>query len=213
MSYSSPQLVVENFVVIDPSERDEDAVDTHIVHRISFAEDDGSWGGFDGVSPIPDDELAAHHLISRFADTRTKRIRQGVVAKRPGAYTGGKQPYSFLLRTSGIIHQVASVSDITPHAARWNRRAVSTAVAGNFTRHDPTWIQENTLAVWLALWLAFGQRVLGHTEAGGSADPKKECPGAKLKLPLVRNCARAHPYAKLSPQEAREKLEGFGVIF
>ena len=104
-----------------------------------------------------------------------------------GSYTGGQMPYTFIIRTDGTIDQCLQLTDIGPHAKRWNTSSVSIALIGDFTKHEPTNAQFCSLIELCVPLYSYGMTIHGHTELpGSSGDPSKQCPGAYLDLNLLR---------------------------
>lgn len=102
-------------------------------------------------------------------------------------YTGGQVPYTFMVDRDGTIWQPLSLSDIAPHARRWNHTAVGIACVGDFRHEPPTKAQRFSLEEFCAeLVQMLGlntSAVKGHDELpGGSADPSKRCPGKYLNM-------------------------------
>lgn len=194
-------------------ERLPERIKAKLIHRISFAADDGGiyWND---VTPIPDDELTGPLVAQKFLDTRRVDPSGKHWGDRPGRYTGGCSPYQFLERTSGVFDQLSEVGETTAHASVWNIKALGIAVVGDFRKHQPTPAQMDALIPFSALWISYGLDLYGHTEApGASSDPGKECPGDMLSMELLRCEAMAHPWSQLSEFEAEKRLIDLGVTF
>lgn len=187
-------------------QRDLAALKYQVVHRISFAQDDGAGGYWPGVSPIPDAALDGAGLIARFHDARTVPVDERHDPEwrdRPGALTGAKEPYGLLVRTDGSVDQMAPLTACTPHARRYNPIAVGVCVAGDFRKVSPPAAQRDTLVKLCALLRATGLPILGHDEVpDGSADARKECPGRLLDVEQLREDVRKHAWASVPPLEA-----------
>jgi hypothetical protein len=105
-----------------------------------------------------------------------------------GSYTGGEMPYSFVIRTNGIIDQCLRLTDTGPHAKRWNSSSVSIALIGDFNKHEPTNEQVCSLIELCVPLYAYGMSIHGHTELpGSSSDPAKRCPGKLLDMDVIRS--------------------------
>lgn len=189
------------------------------IHRISFSEDDGAGGYWPGVHPISDAELSGEGLIERFHDARRvppEDRRDPEWRDRPGALTGGKEPYALLLRQDGSVDQLAPFTAQTPHGRSYNPIAVGIAVAGDFRRHSMSAAQQDTLIKLCALLRATGLMIIGHDEIpDGSADARKQCPGRYLDVEDLRIAVRLHPWASVPPAEATEFLTdrlGLGMV-
>jgi hypothetical protein len=170
------------------SERSLDAVEALAVHRIGF--DDWTQAQLEAASPI--------EIARRFIDDPE-------VAK----YTGGELAYTLLLDHKGVWWQCLRLGDTGKHARRWSVPAIGVGVIGDFRVRPPTPVQRAALVDGLArLAHAFGidplgrfgayptvPRLAGHDELpGGSADPKKRCPGKFLPMAdLRRDVALAIP--------------------
>ena len=183
-------------------------------HRIRFAKDDGERHWPD-VEPIPDEELTGPLVAGRFADVRQVVVGGEHWADRPGRWTGGQTPYTFLGRTDGVLDQCLEVGDVGPHAGRWNIKALGIAWAGDFRMEPPTSKQWTAAVEFAALWLAWGLDIYGHSPElpGGSKDPKKECPGRLFPTEILRQEARIHPKSKLALFDAEKALLELEVVF
>jgi len=121
--------------------------------------------------------------------------------------TGGKMPYAVVVYRDGTVVQSASLTDITPHAAAYNRRAIGVACIGDFRLSPPAQEQWDSL-IWvlhrLRDWSGHRLSVHGHTEfTRATRDASKQCPGRHLSMALVRDAV-----------ESRSLLEidGVGLI-
>jgi len=167
---------------------------THAVcHRISFAPE------------VKDVDLTGAMVAKKFQNTDKYEA---------GSYTGGKMPYPFIIRTSGVIDQCVPVKAITPHARKWNRQGLAVAVVGDFRNRAPTPVQWHTLQDFLACWHAYGLEITGHDSLeGGSSNSNKKCPGWMFGLGVLKEDARRTAKAIGSKESAKKLLETYGVIF
>lgn len=168
------------------------SIDTIAIHRIWF--DDWPLAYLDSKSP--------RDIADRFATD------PGMVK-----YTGGKQPYTFLVDRIGVWWQVAPINVVTMHASVWNRRALGVGVVGDFRRHELPQDQDVGLCRGVArLQAAFGlqsDRIIAHDQLeGGSGDPDKECPGENLLIEDVR-----HMSDWINKNNATKELMRSGVRF
>ena len=194
-----------------------------VVHRIDFSEDDGA-GYWSGVKPVPRDALDGIETAQRFRDARRvtddERL-ENEYRDRPGAYTGGQNPYTFLGRYPGGVDQILRVTDYGPHAMRWSWSAVSYAVSGNFcarpghTPHAGQWADVILMAALFCAWLGANpvDVVMGHDELPGVRAGGKECPGIYFDMHRLRWEVEAHELSRLSKQDAEKKLTDIGVVF
>lgn len=165
-------------------------LDCIVLHRISFSGDDGGGGAWPGVTPIPDQSLTGAIMAGRFIDTR-RRDKARHWSDRPGSYTGGEMPYTFLVRRDGQIDQCLPVSEIGPHARKWNRPGAGLAIAGDFRKEAPTEEQVLSVSNFCAIWAAWGCSIRSHDELdGGSEDKNKACPGALFPADSVKQFAQ-----------------------
>lgn len=146
--------------------------------------------------------------VSRTAVEIARRFIDDMLIRK---YTGGEQPYHFLVDDVGRWWQVLPLEDVGKHARRWNHEALGVGVIGDFRKQAPTAMQraalvENLAALCLACGINPNQshsvattldsgtlgRVMvpalcGHDEMpGGSADPNKKCPGRFLSMDDLR---------------------------
>lgn len=95
--------------------------------------------------------------------------------------TGGQMPYPFVIGLGGGAWQARRITDIAPHARRFNRAAIGMAFLGNFNLLPPTreqWEMGIDLcASLLRMWPHL--QIVGHTQLGADATgtPGKQCPG------------------------------------
>jgi hypothetical protein len=194
-----------------------------IVHRIDFSADDGGGGYWPGVTPIPRATLNGPLVAQRFMDERrvASNDRRGDGADwrdRPGAYTGGEIPYTFLGLMSGKVDQMLAVTEYGPHARRWSWGGVSYAVSGDFTHDEPTgeqWQSAVEIGSLFVAWLGKHpvECVFGHTELpGGSSDAQKQCPGHNWDMDKFRWTIEGNPLAQMSRDDAIKALLERGVV-
>jgi hypothetical protein len=188
-----------------------------IVHRIDFSKDDGGGGYWPGVAPIPREELNGPLAAQRFMDERKvpssdRKTGGNDWRDRPGAYTGGEVPYTFLGLANGRVDQMLEVTEYGPHARRWSWGGVSYACAGDFTVDKPEpkqWASAVEIASIFVSWLhrPVHDCVFGHTELPeSSADPMKRCPGHEWDMDKFRWEIEANPLAQLSREDANSAL-------
>jgi len=171
--------------------------DKLIFHRISFSHD--------AEKPIEDHDLDGPMVAKLFTDTNKYR---------PGYYTGGQMPYSFVCTVDGIIDQCLPVRELAPHAKRWNQTGLSIAVVGDFKAYDPAPLQWRACVDFAALWMAAGLGLYGHTELpDSSSDPTKECPGERFSMTALRHSACIHAKEIQTVERARNRLIRLGVVF
>ncbi len=129
---------------------------------------------------------------ARFADTPAEIIR--FFAEHPVgvAATGGKMPYPVLIDPAGDVTQTVPLGLVTPHAKVHNPTTIGVACIGDFRRRPPTEAQRGAVIRVAAALLADlgldGARLFGHDELpDGRGDPTKECPGAGMDVPRLRD--------------------------
>lgn len=192
-----------------------------VVHRIDFSEDDGGNGYWRDVKPVPCAFLTGETVIQRFADKRRVKPLEKDWRDRPGRYTSGKTPYTFLGKWNGGADQLLPLSEYGPHAMRWSWSGVAYAVAGDFRyeKDEPTKEQWADLVETAAIFCAWFQQpptecLFGHTELpGGSTNPDKECPGPNLDMHRLRWEVEGHPLAPETKERAELRLRAMGVVF
>lgn len=129
-----------------------------------------------------------------------------------GSYTGGQMPYTLVICEDGDVQQALALSDVGPHAKKWNTPGIGIAVIGDF-RYDPPkaaqWVHLVELSVELLRWLGVGSAALyGHDELeGGSGDPNKKCPGKNLDMHMLRTEVQ-----KLMAISGADGLRAMGVV-
>lgn len=138
------------------------------------------------------DTLMFHRIGPKLGDsvvTQAKDIAAFFRAN-PDTVDSPFMPYTFVVGPQGTCYQALPILARAPHALKWNRRAISVAVVGDFRTAQPSEEQINA-CVWL------GRRVLdvcnkplrivGHTEMpDSSSDPKKVCPGRYFPLRQIQ---------------------------
>lgn len=95
-------------------------------------------------------------------------------------------PYTFIITRAGVIEQSVWLATRTPHALRWNTRAVGVGLIGDFRKQRPASEQIDAAAA-LIIRLQDGLRrplaIYGHTmwhpssPAETTTTPGKACPG------------------------------------
>lgn len=117
--------------------------------------------------------LTGQEVIASFSNTSTKFSA--------GSYTGGRVPYTFLVRPDGQVDQMLALYDIGPHALRWSSRAIGLACSGDFRKHRPTaeqWLAASQIATAIRMWIGPTCWIEGHTDLpDATKDKTKECPG------------------------------------
>lgn len=106
-------------------------------------------------------------------------------------YTGGENPYTFIVDPDGTIWQCLPIDEVGNHARRWNVPALGVAFYGDFRTDSPTEAQfTRGMDLCFVLVHALGLTpwdIKGHTELpGGSQSPDKSCPGPKFDLDFFR---------------------------
>ena len=84
---------------VDQRDRSLSAIVREIVHRIDFSHDSGG-GRWADVSPIAREALTGFDVAERFRDCRVVEDDEPQWMNRPGAYTGGLVPYTFLVQNA-----------------------------------------------------------------------------------------------------------------
>lgn len=218
-------LVIRNLLIAGRThaERLPEQISHVAWHRISFAEDGPTRVRETGetlwpdVLPVADDELDGLQLRARFADTRRTIVQRADgtrhYLKRPGASTGGRDPYSLLVLADGSVDQLCEIGEVTPHAAQANIYALGIAMVGDMRARPPTPAQWQTCVTLAALWYAWGLESQGHTMLdGASSDPGKVCPGSHFGLPQLRTASRSSEIAALTRYEAEAILVEAGIV-
>jgi hypothetical protein len=124
-------------------------------------------------------------------------------------------PYPIVIRTNGIVDQCCYLTDITPHAARWNLEGLGIALVGDFRRHPVSIAQKHSLIELCYRFLAMGISLHGHSELkGGTLDVNKSCPGAYLNMDRIRTLSIAKAReSNLTKEIAKSQLDRFGIQF
>lgn len=132
----------------------------------------------------------AKEITASFNDTSTKYSA--------GSYTGGKMPYTFVIREDGLVEQARPLTLVTPHAKGYNQAYVSIACIGDYRKHKPSkqqWLAAAFLVESLRQKLRKPLAVFGHTEKkNASADPDKQCPGKYWNMDKFRVAVRYLEY-------------------
>jgi hypothetical protein len=135
------------------------------VHRISLsARADGN------PDPIPDDRLTGPELVRRFENRKLG--------------TGGKPPYTALLRTDASIEQMLPLLVQGQHAGSYNWCSWSVAVAGRYHERELPDRMWDTLVEALAVISVLPRIVKGHTELDKEKIPN--CPGDHISMAWLR---------------------------
>lgn len=141
-----------------------------VIHHCSL-----SRGGSDNPNPIPDGDLTAYQLASRF---KLQRLDPPL-----GLGTRGRVPYHFLVRVSGLGEQLLPLDVQGAHAMRWyNQRTLAVATVGE-RGVNPA--QHTTLIEIIALLLiaSHGGRLAGHSSLRGASRPGHPiCPHPTLSV-------------------------------
>lgn len=140
------------------------------------------------------DTVAIHRIGKSLGEDAITICRRFIDDPEVAKFTGGEVPYTFIIGETGTLWQCLPVSEIGAHARRWNAQALGVGCIGDFRRHDmpPAQLQQ-LVKLCAALQYAFpkGLVIKGHDELpGGSSNPKKRCPGDRLKMDEVRLMVR-----------------------
>jgi N-acetyl-anhydromuramyl-L-alanine amidase AmpD len=125
-------------------------------------------------------------------DTGPEIAKQFLHNPAVAKYTGGENPYTFIIGKKGEIWQCLPIDEVGNHARRWNVPGCGIACIGDFRYESPTDDQlASLLKLCEVLIRAFGITpwdIDGHTDSGPGATstPGKQCPGEKLDLDYVR---------------------------
>jgi len=124
-------------------------------------------------------------------------------------------PYPLIVTTSGGIEQACPLTTVTPHAWKWNERALAVGWVGDFRTSEPTNQQAACANIMLPILVqAFGfeaDNLVGHTEPGlekATRHPEKVCPGKHMDPVSLRRLVEVGLQAK-----ARETLREAGMVF
>lgn len=136
--------------------------------------------------------IAVHRIGKSIGTTATEICDRFQNDPEVAKYTGGQNPYTFIIGENGAVWQCLPLDDAGSHARRWNSVAVGVALIGDFRKEQPTDAQEKALGgllVVLCMALALDPltQIKGHSELpGGSSSPSKVCPGHFLDLDRIR---------------------------
>lgn len=101
------------------------------------------------------------------------------------SYTGGENPYHFLIQPDAQVVQCLELGEVGAHARRWNHKAVAVALMHD-TLHSPLPHEMGLSLVKilrpLCLWAGgVKKHLFGHDELpGASRDKNKVCPGVNM---------------------------------
>lgn len=173
-------------------ERNEDQIDSLIIHRVGK------------------DHRTKANLGDTGPEIALKFLHDPAIAK----YTGGQNPYTFYIGKDGTIWQALPVDEVGNHARKWNKRGIGIACIGDFRDTAPSVEQFNAcLNLCTYLLKCLGLRhdaVGGHSEFGASAtnSPNKECPGSRFDVPYLRHeLANAVPYSLSAMERTALKVK------
>lgn len=140
-------------------------------------------------------------------------------------YTGGQNPYTFIVDPNGKIWQCLPVAEVGNHARRWSVPGLGVAFYGDFRFEAPTDAQRalgGALCHHLVDRLGLTPRdIHGHTAVpGATSTPGKECPGRRFSLDAFRTeiamdigwRAYASPEDRQARMEAAAKKD-FGIVW
>lgn len=121
-----------------------------------------------------------------------KAFRDTSTPYSAGRYTGAEMPYTFVIRQNNgnIIDQCLKLTDVGPHAKRWNTSGIGVALIGDFSLkgEPPTNDQWCSVIELCTVLYGYGLSIHGHTELpGSSSDPAKQCPGPLFDLDMLRS--------------------------
>ena len=152
--------------------------------------------------------LAVHRIGKSLGEDAITICRRFIDDPKVAKYTGAEVPYTFIIGEAGTIWQCLPVSDYGAHARRWNVHALGVACIGDFRVHNMPAVQYSQL-LRLCVVLNFGFKkgldIKGHDELpGGSSDPNKRCPGARLDMQSLRWHVAGYP--------GEERLKEMGIV-
>lgn len=118
---------------------------------------------------------------------------------------GGDMPYSMIVRASGLIEQTLPISEVGPHAVRWNVPGIGIGMVGDFRRYNPSdeqWVSAVKLCTVISQWLKKPDAIFGHDELpDATKSPGKQCPGSQWNMDKFREAVmmtrRAKAYGDL----------------
>lgn len=131
------------------------------------------------------------------------------------SYTGGENPYHFLIEPDGTICQCIAMDERGAHARRWNSSGIAVAFMHDTTKsplpHEMGIALVDITAPLAALCGGAG-RVLGHDELpGGRADAAKVCPAIDMGALRAVVSDRLAAEGPRTPAEAEALLLAAGV--
>lgn len=170
-------------------------IDTVILHRIGSAKGRRpatckGWWPHDPPHPIGENAV---EIATWFKE-------------HPEALGTPLMPYTFVIPRDGTIEQAVWLVTKTPHALRWNSRAIGVALVGDFRYEDPTSEQVDAAAALIVRLNDTLRRTLaihGHTmwhpaPRETTKHVEKQCPGPRFEqaykeiLDQVRACSAIH---------------------
>jgi hypothetical protein len=157
-------------------------VNVVVVHRISFSQYD--------KDPIPDDELTGPELVKRFEDK--------------GLGTGGRPPYSAMVRTDAVVEQMLPLLVQGEHLGGHNWCSWSVAVVGRYHEQNVSASVWNALVNAVAVLSTVPRKVMGHTEL--SPHKKPNCPGRFLDMNHVRAAVKERWPDEAESWDIRQRL-------
>jgi len=150
-----------------PGERDISELRYIVIHRFGSHE----LGWYD------------EHGITNTAEGVAKFYQQNPEAC---AATGGQMPYAFVIGMFGSAWQARHITDVSPHARRFNQTGIGIAFLGDFRMLPPPREQWNMgvdlCAALLRMWPHL--QIVGHTNLGkhATSTPGKQCPGRLFEV-------------------------------
>ena len=126
-------------------------------------------------------------------------------------YTGGQNPYHFMVLRDGSVTQTIELGERGHHARRWSRQAIAVALChdAHFApMPDPMGVALKEILRLLCLWVGGVRGCLyGHSELPqGSADPNKNCPGFPMGSLRDELTQELSPWWKLHGYEVQQLL-------
>ena len=138
-----------------------------VVHR--FGSHELAWYDTHGITPTAQG-------VARFYQRNPEAA----------AATGGNMPYVFVVGLGGTVWQAKRLTDVTPHARRFNQEGIGVAFLGDFRMLPPSREQWNAgvdlCAALRRMWSHL--QIVGHTNLGAAAtsNPGKQCPGQLFEV-------------------------------